>query len=354
MKVLILLVLVAAVVLLERFSLRQPDGTLQVKSRFEERLAEPGEEFNLLITAENHGWLPMFYVQLTFSIPKGLVPSDEKWAKGHTRETIGTRTVVETIYLMPHQRLTLKVPLKAERRGWYVVGTVFATGGDFFGLKTNITSHGQQADIVIIPEKMSLSEKPEAIGGFFGDISARRWMFEDPVLTAGYTDYTGREPMKNIAWGQSARLNRLTVRQFDHTAENTVTVLLDMDETSDECAERCFSAARTVVELLEERHMTWSFVSNGYLRTPNGIASAGTGGQGKVHLDLILETLGRATYGASYPFNDLVGRIAHAVSNSNGYIVIVPYDRMKNSDEIHRLMTLSGGMVYTVSAGGEE
>lgn len=353
MKVLIILVLVCAVLFIERFSLQKPEENLQVKAKFDERLTEPGQGFNLLITAENHGWMPMFYLQLTFSIPKGLTPSDEKWAETHCRETIGTRTVVETIYLLPHQRITIKVPLKAEKRGWYVLGNIFATGGDFFGLKTVITSHSQHAEIVVMPEKMDLKEKPEAIGGFFGDVSTRRWMFEDPVLTAGYSDYTGREPMKNIAWGQSARLNRLTVRQFDHTAENTVAVLLNMDDTDEESAERCFSCARAVVELLEERRMTWSFISNGYLRSPNGISAERSGGQGKVHMNTILEMLGRATYGVTIPFSDVVNRIAHGISSSNGYIIIVPNDAMKNSDDIRRMKNLSGGMVYTISAGGE-
>ncbi len=353
MRVLIILTLCAAVVLLERYSMIQPDEQLQVKAAFDEKLTEPGSEFGLNITVENHGWLPLFYLQLTFSIPRGLIPGDKEWAKTHCRETIGTTTVVETIFLMPHQRMILKVPMKAEHRGWFTLGNIFITTGDFFGLKTTITSRSQQADIVVMPPRMRMNDMPDAIGGFFGDVSARRWLFEDPVITAGYADYTGREPMKSIAWGQSARLNRLTVRQFDHTAENTVAVLLDMDNTDENSAEKCFSCARTVVEMLEDRHITWSFVSNGNLRSANGLQSSGSGGQGRVHYERIMEILGRANYGTSIAFEAVTERILHGVSSSSGYIVIVPEEGMKQNPEIRRLSALTGGMVYTVAAEGE-
>ena len=38
------------------------------------------------------------------------------------------------------------------------------------------------------------------LGGMIGDISVNRFIFEDPMLTIGFSDYTGREPMRDISW----------------------------------------------------------------------------------------------------------------------------------------------------------
>ena len=45
----------------------------------------------------------------------------------------------------------------------------------------------------------------DVLSGFLGDVSVRRFIYEDPVLTTGFREYTGREPMKHISWTQSAR-----------------------------------------------------------------------------------------------------------------------------------------------------
>ena len=54
-----------------------------------------------------------------------------------------------------------------------------------------------------------------------------RFIMEDPVLRLGYRDYTGREPIKQISWTQTARMGRMMVSCQDYTVERTVTVMLN-------------------------------------------------------------------------------------------------------------------------------
>ncbi len=66
------------------------------------------------------------------------------------------------------------------------------------------------------------------LGGVIGDISVNRFIFEDPMLTVGFSEYTGREPMRDISWTQSARLGRMMVKNYDHTVDLSVTILLNV------------------------------------------------------------------------------------------------------------------------------
>ena len=43
------------------------------------------------------------------------------------------------------------------------------------------------------------------LGGFLGELSVNRYLYEDPILTAGYRPYTSGDPMRSIAWKQSVR-----------------------------------------------------------------------------------------------------------------------------------------------------
>ena len=45
----------------------------------------------------------------------------------------------------------------------------------------------------------------------------------------GFRDYTGREPMKQISFTATARTGRMMVKQFDHTLDVTVSVVLNLD-----------------------------------------------------------------------------------------------------------------------------
>ena len=57
----------------------------------------------------------------------------------------------------------------------------------------------------------------------------RRFILDDPSLLVGYREYTGREPMKQISWNQTAKTGRLTVRQNDHTTDRIAMVIVNMD-----------------------------------------------------------------------------------------------------------------------------
>ena len=103
---------------------------------------------------------------------------------------------------------------------------VYCTSGQgSFRFENGTVMTYQTGEVVVIPPRCENSNVLRTLGGFLGDISVRRFILEDPLLTVGFREYTGREPMKSISWTQSARVGRPLVKQYDHTVDATVTVL---------------------------------------------------------------------------------------------------------------------------------
>jgi uncharacterized protein (DUF58 family) len=72
-------------------------------------------------------------------------------------------------------------------------------------------------------------------------------------MVQGYRDYSGREPLKQISWNQSAKAGRLIVRQNDYTADHAAVVIVNIDPTSRRLMEQCLSMTSTVCRMLEQQ-----------------------------------------------------------------------------------------------------
>ena len=180
----------------------------------------------------------------------------------------------------------------------------------------------------------------------------RRFIHEDPVLTAGFREYTGREPMRAISWTQSARGLGMMVKIYDHTAQPSVSVLLNADGQGEDLArdlEICYSLARTVCRTLEERGIQYDFVSNAMeLNTFFAVAELGDG-LGQRHFEGVLERLGRSGCQASYPGERLLERSA-ATRSHRGRILITPGPELDDSPALARLRELTGDNVLVLRA----
>ena len=102
-------------------------------------------------------------------------------------------------------------------------------------------------------------------------------------MVLGYRDYSGREPLKQISWNQSAKVGRLIVRQNDFTTDRAAVIIVNIDPTSRKLMEHCLSMTSSVCQLLEREKIPYSMMSNGDLRTL-------TEGLGASHLFFIRST----------------------------------------------------------------
>ncbi|MBR5391091.1 MAG: DUF58 domain-containing protein [Clostridia bacterium] len=321
----VMLIIVAAA--LERWSLfHGMDGVTH--RHFPDRpLVDPEEPFHLVTQVKNASRRFVPFVRLRENVPLELIFSDDIFA-GLAADG-RSNAFSSTLYLMPRQLWQRELEVKLPRRGRYFFRGCSMQGGDFLGLSETVIYQPAQEEIIVAPAPAGDPNLPQLLGGFLGDRSVNRFIMEDPVLTLGFRDYTGREPMKSISWPQSARAGRLMVKNYDHTLELTATVLLSAQtEKTDplrlQKLEQCFSLARSVCETLEKKHIPYRFLSN--IVTAGAVSHWSNVGEGlgSAHLSSILEGLGRATYDYVRPFSFTLARAARTAQQGRTHILILP------------------------------
>ena len=96
-------------------------------------------------------------------------------------------------------------------------------------LKQNTSIGKNQNEIIIFPQKLDIEKSITPLGSFNGDISVKRWIIDDPLMTIGIREYTGNESERFIHWPSSLKYNSLMVKNFDFTTDNNVLIALNIE-----------------------------------------------------------------------------------------------------------------------------
>lgn len=325
---------------------------LREDHRPDQKLVDPDEKFHLELALQNVGRHYILFARLEEQLAQAFTVWDRSalvWANRG-----GGLSVSFSTWLRPRQEARFRVEVSVSARGFYCLAPMKVSIGDFLGLREQtVRRAGGFRAVVAVPREAEDQRFADVLGGFLGDISVRRFIHEDPVLTTGFREYTGREPMKQISWTQSARGRGLMIKVFDHTAEPQVSVLLNTDTKAkgrEALLEKCFSMARTVCRILEERGIQYDFATNAELASFSGGASNVIGkGLGASHFAAVLDCLGRATYiktAAGEAF------FAQAVDPTalRGRILITPSGDFSGSRALERLREFSGGDLLILRA----
>lgn len=307
-------------------------------------IVEPEEVFQILSTVTNTSLRFISFLEVRESIPPEIekVPGmEEKYS----------------LFLMPRQCFHHITDVKALKRGCYYLSGALIKGGDFLGISENFLSVPQRREVLVIPPLYSEFRLKDTVGGFLGDISVNRFIMEDPVLTMGFREYTGREPMKMISWSQSAKNRRLIVKKYDYTLELVVTVILNVechvDKETAPVIEDCFAIARTVCEYLEEKHIKYSFATNANITGTISTWDSIPDGLGSAHLMKILEGLARASYGYVRPFKSILNKAYKNTEQGRSHIIITPKLTDDYRHSISKLRDFTGMQVLVLTPGEE-
>lgn len=338
----VLLVLVSTV---QYFSLKNVLKGISYRSSGSKLLVEPDEDFEIVTTITNTSSRFVPYLGLDEPLPgNAKVLCD----KTKTRvDVYGDLRYSSTVYLLKKSHLERRLPISLPERGQYFFKSAYIKTGDFLGIVQDRKNFYSLNSVVVYPKAARVEDVTGILGGFIGDISVRRFIMEDPVLTVGARDYTGSEPLKQISWSHSARTNRLMVKQFDYTAEPTATVMLDVNSTceaeeKERRLESCFSIARTVCEMLEARGIQYDFITNA--STGNALFkwSYIAEGLGRGHFLAILEGLGRASYFPTETFAETIEKI-HAKRNMNRSTILIMPERDPTKEKMAEKLQEQGG-----------
>lgn len=343
---------VVLAVIVERWSIKHSLDGVKYDMKLSRQIVEPDEQFEIIGTVRNTSRRFIPFIRLSESVPRRLKVSAKLDVGGFDESMAKLNS---TMYAMPRQKITRRLSCSFEERGRYLFNGAAMYGGDFLGLSENPRYFMKQRECVVLPKRLDPADFSQTFGGFLGDISVNRFILEDPVLTLGFRDYTGREPMKQISWTATARTGRLMVKNYDHTLEITVTVVLNIltmlyGYAAHPLIEKCYSMARGVCEALEEKHISYSFCTNARAVGMNSAWDYVPDGLGNTHLMGILEGLGRASYSARQGADELLEAAKRRAENGRAHIIITPTNLEYDERTIDSLRNFTGAQVLVLYA----
>ena len=347
-----IVVLFLIVIFIERRSLRQAARGLFYDVKISKTVLEQDEAFQITSIITNRRKTAVNYLRVSELFPSKIKLYGEARLDSKS-EVPGCAISSNVMFLPPKKSVERTAQASLPARGRYMFHGAYLIEGDFLGFRETTKTQSLYREAIVLPRPYESSALEKLLGGFMGDYSVRRFIFEDPILTLGYREYTGREPMKSISWTQSAKLGKLMVRNYDYTTEPTIAVILNMELYSSgfhaltkaqaQMLERALSITRTVCEHLNDRRISFSFTSNmmtaGGRRTTLSYNSA----FGAAHLLSVLENLGRAMYDTVEPFVTTLYNVEKSAKQGRANIIITPRLLDEYVEPVNRLKRSSGG-----------
>lgn len=322
--IIFLLVFAALLYWVEEYSMEHGLDRTSFRTETDQVLVEPGEIFLWTMTMTNEKRIMIPYLKVREQVPAGLYFAEN----GEPVEKNERSGLTSTLYLSGRQQVKFTREVALSTRGRHFFRGVSAEAGDFLGLKSITESYPELREVVVKPRPLGSVALRELLGGFLGERSVRKSLMEDPVITIGFRDYTGREPFRSISWTQSARHNRLLVKQYDCTADVSCTVLLNTDSVNDgnrsARLEICYSLVRSACEELEKKKIPYDFRTNGVIAGAIGSWNYVGEGLGTGHLETVLEGLGRMTAEAKSPAEEFLRNARRQVRAGQSLILVTP------------------------------
>lgn len=350
--IIFLVVLVTFGTILELLSLKDNLPNIRYHCVPSKLGCEPGEVFQIKTMVSNYGSRTIPYLKLEEAFPKEIAILGEENVLANDRYY----PHISLLYIKDRQKITRTIQASLPQRGLYSLEGCRLYCGDFLGIQENSKQIEQQEEIIIFPKLLKDNTVLSALAGYYGDFSVRRFFTEDPILVSSYRDYTGREPMRSISWVQSARKNELMVKEFDHTMDLSVTILLDVylhwsDGVQTERLEYCFSLVRTIAEYLEQKKVSYRLLTNAYIRNGNTISEALTkAGQGSHHFTMMLYTLGQASSNTFCDTDGLYNMTIQNYSKENAIFYVAPFENEQRNSMVKNLQNRLHSQVYPMYA----
>ncbi len=274
----------------------------------------------ITLTLSNRGWLPIPWLQIHESLPVALiVPSFYQ----------------QVISLGSHDQLSINYTLKANKRGYYLVGPIFFSTGDLLGMTKNDEKAGDAEYVTVYPKIVPLPQITLPSRSPFGTIHHKNPIYEDTSRTMGKRDYQVGDPIKRIDWKATAVARKMQVRLYEASISIETSIFLDLHADDYDIRHRYLATelaivvAASIASWTIERKQSVGLYTNGLdPLTDNKLPHPLTTHSGSLHLMNILDILARIQAGESISLIDLLHQsMAHLAWGSTMVLITGRYDR---------------------------
>ncbi len=236
------------------------------KRSFSERAVFAGEEIEMVDELVNEKILPLPWVRLESRISHHLEFIDEDLqGRGDLHRTLFS--------LLPYQKIRRRQPLICLKRGHYQFDRVEISTGDPFGYGEDFIRKPSPAEVIVYPSLTAIEDIPLPSHNWLGEVIVRRWIMEDPFLTAGVRDYTAGDSLNTINWKATARTNQLQVTKKDFSADHYLMIYVNFNQTGDiwlpvvdeDLLEKALSYAASIADFSISKGVSTGFGCNSYI-----------------------------------------------------------------------------------------
>jgi len=191
-----------------RISLNRLHGRVKLTEAY----AEVGQSINVQFIINNHpaGWFP--YLELTSLLDLSLNAASQS----------------RIVCLDPGEETSFNFNLYCRRRGKYDLQAFSIKTGDPFGIFKLSKPLFADREITVYPRLKPLPLSSPQASQNFGNLAVGNRQFENYSQVSDLRSWRAGDNMKKIHWKQSARHERLLVKNYDQKGDTTLNLLIDM------------------------------------------------------------------------------------------------------------------------------
>lgn len=297
---------------------------------FSENKVFEGDELRLVEEMHNNKTLPIPWINAEIF--------SSKWLEyAGTKSVISQdyRYVTSSYYLTPHQKVTRSWKLKCTKRGVFDITDVSLVSGGIFG-------GGRHAVHVKMNSRLTVYPKPIDVASFFepkninlGNITVKRWIFDDPFIIAGAREYLPGDPMNRIHWNATAASGRLMVRRNEYTSEISACILFNIQEFENEVVtatdkinvETGIKAIAGIMDQVMRSGIPVRLITNGCHPDDPEAFVLTESASGHAHGEKLMELLARLNLGINIDFIKFLPKIKDQITDEDVIVVTAYLDR---------------------------
>ncbi len=314
-----------------------------------------GERAQLTLTLENRKPLPVPWIEVRESLPRGMPVTD---VRTHAGGAPGTQVLQRSAALGMRDRLDWPLELRAVRRGYFRVGPTRLRSGDLFGFFDREVEVGRPVDgIIVYPHVYPLGDLGFDSARPFGEQRGGSRLFEDPSRVVGVRDYQPGDPMKRIDWHATARLGRIQSRLYEPSRAQALVIALNIPtfeyswQGSDPVLlERGVSVAASIARWASDGGSAIGLIANGSFPDADRTIHIGAGRRPD-QLNRVLEALAMVTAFTTGEMADALEDPSHPIPAGATIVLVAAIFPAEIGDTLRRLRG-RGHQVHIVKTSG--
>ena len=222
-----------------------------------------GEEVVATVEVENAKPLPLTWCELRVALPDGIEPAEA--GPGQARNHVSAAFAPGA-----NERVRLRFPLRAVRRGAYAIGAATLRTGDWLGFFSEERDAATPMALVAYPRTLATRAGDVPALRPLAERATRRGLLPDPLRFAGVREHQPRDARKDIHWKTTARLGRLQTRVFEPATSGDVVFLVNVAshpsywiQADPEAVEVVVAATATLLRTAADAGRQFALVTNG-------------------------------------------------------------------------------------------